>query len=156
MPIDSRAFRNVLGHFTTGVTIVTAEVAGELFGMTANAFASVSLAPPLVLVSVARTAQLHPRIAEAGRFAISILGEEHESVSAHFAGRPDPMLALEWRRHASGTPVLAGALATIDCVLERAIDVGDHTLYIGAVQAADAREGAPLVYHKGRYRALSG
>lgn len=151
MPVDPKDFRRVLGSFASGVTVVAAEVEGAIHGMTASAFISVSMDPPLVLVSVSRKAHLHPLVARAGAFTVSFLGAHQAAVSNHFAGRPDPTLDLSWRRTEPGAPVLADALATLDCTLEQAIDAGDHTLYVGRVRALDAVDGDPLTYFRGRY-----
>lgn len=151
---DTSAFRSVMGSFATGITVVTAEHAGQICGMTASAFLSVSLDPPLVLVSVARSATLHARVVAAGRYAVSMLGAGGEAVSNHFAGRPTADAEIRFTREASATPVLLDALAWVDCSLESAVEAGDHTLFIGRVEALGRREGAPLVYYRGKYREL--
>lgn len=151
MSVDPKEFRRVLGSFASGVTVVAAEEAGTIHGMTASAFISVSMDPPLVLVSVSRKAHLHPVVAAAGAYTVSFLRADQAAVSNHFAGRPDPALGITWRRTEAGAPVLAEALATLDCTLEQAIDAGDHTLYVGRVRGLDAAEGDPLTYFRARY-----
>ncbi len=154
MPVDPKEFRRALGSFASGVTVVAAEVDGAIHGMTASAFISVSMEPPLVLVSVSRKAHLHPIVAQAGAYSVSILGAHQAAISNHFAGRPNPELDIAWARTDAGQPVLADALTTLSCTLEQAIDAGDHTLYVGRVMGVDIREGEPLAYFRGGYQTL--
>ncbi|MCL6575424.1 flavin reductase family protein [Kyrpidia sp.] len=153
--MDAMTFRQVMGLFGTGVTVVTVPDGDGAHGMTANSFTSVSLDPPLILVSVDRRARTHELIREAGRFGVSILREEQEGVSRHFAGKPDPAVAAaleyEWPED---IPVLAGSLAQIACRLWAEYDGGDHTLYVGEVLYLAANEGRPLLFFQGRYRRL--
>jgi len=154
MSLDPKDFRRALGSFASGVTVVAAEHADGLQGMTASAFISVSMDPPLVLVSVSRRAQFHAAPPRAGGYTVSVLAADQEALSAHFAGRPDPQLQVSWERTSRGTPVLAGALATIDCTLETAVEAGDHTLYVGRVVEVAVHERPPLLYWRGGYRRL--
>ena len=151
MSVDPKEFRRALGSFASGVTVVAAEVGGTIHGMTASAFISVSMDPPLVLVSVARTAHLHPIVAQSGAYTVSVLAAHQAPLSNHFAGRPDPALAINWRRTPTGAPVLADVLTTIDCTLVQAIEAGDHTLYVGQVLGVAVQDGEPLTYFRGRY-----
>lgn len=153
--VDPVAFRRTLGSFLTGVTVVSAVRDARVHGMTASAFLSVSLEPPLVLVSVQKTAHMHAHLADAGAFAVSVLPEGTEVISNHFAGRPDPGLELRWQHEGVVTPVLADALAWVDCTLEQAIPAGDHTLFLGRVRGLGWREGRPLAYFRGRYERLA-
>ncbi len=151
--IDPREFRNCLGRFATGVTVITTEVDGQVHGMTANGFMSVSLDPPLVLISVGNQAHLNNLLPQSGRYGISILGENHEYFSRHFAGRPVEGLAIPFVRK-KDMPVLEGAAA---CLVARVVDIhpaGDHTLYIGQVEYLEACEARPLLFFAGKYRAL--
>jgi flavin reductase (DIM6/NTAB) family NADH-FMN oxidoreductase RutF len=157
MAVDSAEFRRILGHWTTGVAIVTSLAPnGRPRGLTANAVASVSLEPPLVLVCVERGADTHDSIRSAGSFAISILPQTAERTARRFAGdETDAKFeGIAWRAEQSGAPVLDEALAWVDCRLQDAHDAGDHSIYVGAVLAGDAREGEPLAYYRGGFGRL--
>lgn len=153
--VDPVAFRRTLGSFLSGVTVVSAVRDAHVYGMTASAFLSVSVDPPLVLVSVQKTAHMHAHVLDARAFAVSVLAEGAEAVSNHFAGRADPELELRWKHDEVATPVLADALAWVDCTLEKEVDAGDHTLFLGRVQGLGWREGRPLAYYRGRYGRLA-
>lgn len=152
MSIDPKIFRDTLGRFCSGITVVMVEDAQGQRGMTASAFISVSMDPPLVLVAVARRAHLHARLND--RYTLSLLAAGQDQVSNHFAGRPDPLPEGTITRNAAGHPVIAGALGWIDCVVHDRVDAGDHTLFIGRVESVDSFDGEPLAYFRGRYRAL--
>jgi flavin reductase (DIM6/NTAB) family NADH-FMN oxidoreductase RutF len=150
---DSRQFRNALGRFASGVTVVTTCYEGRTHGMTANAFVSVSLAPPLILVSIDNRAYLHRILPDAGRYGISVLAEEQEVLSNHFAGRTVEGLHIRFvERH--GMPLLAGAVAYFVVHVIDAHPAGDHTLYIGRVEHFEATDGPPLLFHAGKYQQL--
>lgn len=151
--IDPLHFRRVMGRFATGVTVITAEVGGETRGMTANAFMSGSLEPPLCVTSVAKRAHMHAHILEAGRFAVNILTVGQEDMASHFAGRPVPGLKFEFVP-LGGIPTLAGACALITAEIVAAHDCGDHTLVIGGIRFMTADDRPPLLYHAGRYASL--
>lgn len=154
MPVVTPAdYKQALSRFLSGVTVMSVQVQGELHGMTASAFLSVSLDPPLVLVSVAKSAKMHDLVPAAGRFAVSILSAEQQAFSNRFAGYGDA--EPTWVFDETETPVLAGSLAWIDCALHAAHDAGDHTLYIGHVQKVVSFEGSPLAYYRGKYRDLA-
>jgi len=154
MAIEEAEFRRVLGHFATGVAVVAARAeGGPPSGLTANAIASVSLDPPLVLVCVEHTADTHDVIAEAGAFAISVLREDQESVARRFAAE-DSVGKFEGVAHGSdvtGAPILADALAWIDCRLHASHEGGDHTIFVGEVVGGDAGRGVPLTFFRGGY-----
>lgn len=154
--IDPLRFRQVLGHFASGVTVVTTETPdGEVHGMTANAFLSVSLEPPLVLVAIDNRAQMHALLPQTHRFGISILAEDQQAVSRHFAGRPQEGLPIVFLRH-QGVPLIAGAVAHVVCRLHETHPAGDHTLYIGRVEHLSHQVGMrPLMFYGGEYRALN-
>jgi flavin reductase (DIM6/NTAB) family NADH-FMN oxidoreductase RutF len=155
MAIDSAEFRRVLGHFVTGVSVVTAvdPRTTEPHGLTVNALASVSLEPPLVLVCVDRVSETHEVIAAAECFAVNVLAEDQEVLSRRFAmpDRPERFRAVAWRERATGAPVLDVALAWMDCGLWAVYPGGDHTIYVGEVLEADAHEGEPLLFYRGGY-----
>jgi flavin reductase (DIM6/NTAB) family NADH-FMN oxidoreductase RutF len=150
-------FRAALGRFASGVTVVTVETAeGDVHGMTANAFCSVSLRPPLVLVCVDHLAETYLHLREHERFGISVLKENQEALSEFFADperNPDAAyrLGIEYRKMTSGTPVLAEALVNLDCRRVEAHPAGDHTIFVSEVNEIALGQGAPLLYFRGRY-----
>lgn len=152
-PVDPALFRRVMGCFTTGVTVITAMTEGEVRGMTANAFMSGSLTPPLCIISVAKKARMHETLVKAGHFGVSMLAHGQESVSQHFArqGVTEPDLSFE---HISGIPVLAGVSAAVAATVEACHDCGDHSLFIGRVVGLRDDNRPPLVYHGGKYATL--
>jgi flavin reductase (DIM6/NTAB) family NADH-FMN oxidoreductase RutF len=151
--VDPSAFRRVMGRFATGVTIVVAEFAGDIRGMTANAFMSGSLDPPLCVISVARRAHMHAHLAAAARFSVSILAAGQEDVATHFAGRPVPGLAVTFDSIA-GVPAIPGAAATIAAAVVGSHECGDHTIFIGQILSMTAHDLPPLAYHNSRFAAL--
>ena len=153
LDVDQRLFRRVMGRFTTGVTVITAAEEGHVRGMTANAFMSGSLEPPLCLVSIAKRARMHPVIASADHFGVSMLAENQIEISDHFAGRPNATVNVEFER-LGPAPVLADACARIAARIVARHDCGDHTIFVGHILRMDSDERPPLVYHAGRYRAL--
>lgn len=154
--IDPPAFRDVLGHWPSGVVVVTGMVDGTPSGMACNSFTSVSLEPPLVGFFPAVTSSTWPGIRDAGRFCVNVLASHHESVSRTFAARGiDRFAEIGWHDRA-GSPALDEAVAWIDCTLEDELPTGDHTLVLGRVQAmAASADGEPLVFHRGRYAAVA-
>ena len=156
--IPADQFREVLGHFATGVTIVTTTNGdGRPTGLTASAFTSVSLEPPLVLVCVDHKAQSYPALIERGRFAVNILTTRDEDVSRRFAtSRLDKFDGVPHRLGELGLPLLEGALAQLECVTVARHVEGDHTILVGRVERARSAPGEPLLYYRGRYGRLSG
>ncbi len=155
-PVLERAhFRKVMGRFATGVTVITARAEGETRGMTANAFMSGSLEPPLCVVSIDKRAHMHGHLARAGRFAVNILARDQESHARHFAGRPDPALRVVFSE-LYGIPTLAAAAARMTAELSAAHDCGDHTLFIGRVLFMTAGDKPPLLFYASRYGGLAG
>lgn len=151
--IDQRLFRRVMSRFATGVTVITARDGDEVRGMTANAFMSGSLEPPLLVISVAKRAHMHACLLAAKRFGVNILGELQEEVSEHFAGRPNPRLSVSFEER-ERAPVLADACARIAAETLVRHDCGDHTIFIGHILHMEANDRAPLLYYAGRYRSL--
>jgi flavin reductase (DIM6/NTAB) family NADH-FMN oxidoreductase RutF len=156
MSIDAPRYRQVIGHFPTGVTVITTNAGGKLHGMTANAIASVSLNPLLMLVSVAHDAHMHTEIEKAGRFGVNILSEAQEDVSRHFAQQLEPeqgrLGGFEYHLGAQGTPIIEGALAYVECEVADRHAGGDHTIFFGRVLGGDVLiEGRPLVYFRSGY-----
>ncbi|MFJ5713244.1 flavin reductase family protein [Neobacillus sp. NPDC093127] len=153
--MDDRTFRNAMGKFATGVTVITTELDGEVHGMTANAFMSVSLNPRLVLISIGERAKMLNKIKESGTFAVNILSEEQREVSMLFAGQIQEKREIEFDRLAE-LPVIKDSLANICCKVYRQHVEGDHTLFIGEVTDIVLRDGAPLAFYEGKYREIVG
>jgi flavin reductase (DIM6/NTAB) family NADH-FMN oxidoreductase RutF len=155
MPIDEFRFRQALGHFATGVTVVTTEHQGQLYGMTVSSFASLSLRPPLVLICIEKGLNTHEAIAASGRFAVNILEQRQEHLSRRFATHDDnKFLGVAWHTSQFGLPVLEGVLTVIECQLRDAVPGGDHTIFIGEVMDAQVNQGSPLLYYRRGYREL--
>jgi flavin reductase (DIM6/NTAB) family NADH-FMN oxidoreductase RutF len=154
LPFTAREFRDAMGQFATGVVVISTEVEGDAHAMTANAFMSGSLEPPLVLVSVACTARMHEKIRSAQHFGVSVLAQDQLQVSSHFAGRPVEGFRPDFDR-LQGLPVIRGAAVHVAARLEHAYPCGDHTLYVGRVLAlrGQSEKPPPLLYHGGRYAA---
>jgi flavin reductase len=148
---EQRRFRDALGTFATGVTIVSTRCEDRAHGMTANGFMSVSLAPALVVVSIAAKARMHDILLRAGRYGVSVLAREQEAVSRHFAGRPQGEEIALVESH--GVPLVDGALTHVADVVD-AHSGGDHTLFIGEVVHFGHRAGEPLIFHSGAYSRL--
>ena len=152
--IDPRTFRATMGRFATGVTVVTTGTEGSVHGMTANAFLSVSLTPPLVLVSVDNRAKIAQHLVAGTRYGVNILSEKQEDLSRHFGGRPQEGIHIPFVWH-DGTPMLDGCVAHI---VARVVDIhvaGDHTLYIGHVEYLKWWEKRPLLFYAGQYDQLT-
>ena len=148
--IDARRFRRVMGRFATGVTVITARDGDGVRGMTATAFMSGSLEPPLCIVSVAKRARMHRLLLKAGHYGVSILAEGQEEYSRHFAGRRARSLTVGFDEIA-GVPLLADACGRIATEIAACHDCGDHSLFLGRILSLDSDGRPPLVYHAGRY-----
>ena len=160
--LDERRYRDVLGRFVTGVTVITTASPTpegiQPWGTTVNAFTSVSLEPPLVLICVGRERSIHPVIARAGRFAVNILAEESQGLSDCFAGAPSPLprsafCGASYVLSPTGLPILHAGVAHLECDVERTLDGGDHTIYLARVTGLGLSEvhPLPLLYYRGRY-----
>ena len=148
-------FRRTLGMFATGVTIITTRLGEQVHGMTANAFMSVSLQPPLVLISVDRRARMHALLNEGARYGISVLADGQERLSDHFAGRASDEEAIEAHFEVvHETPLVEGAIAQLVAKVVRSYWGGDHSLFIGQVEYARHAGGPPLLVHGGKYEQL--
>jgi len=156
--VDASLFRQLLGRFATGVTVLTTrDSEGQPVGMTASSVAAVSLEPPLLLVSVDRKNVMHDALSRASHFVVNVLAADQEALSRRFA-------SLEERRfegvgfHPSrlGLPVLEGVLAHIECAKEAAVPAGDHTVYFGVVTGGGVTDRRPLLYYRGGYANLAG
>ena len=158
---NSAMFRRVAGTFATGVTVITVErEPGQVHGMTANSFTSVSLEPLLVSVCVDHDARLLSFLKAQRRFGVSILGVGQQELSQHFAkGEQTPeaeqRLGIRFVWTPDGVPLLEEALAHLACNVVAEYPAGDHTIFIGEVESMDCREGEPLLFHRGQYRRLA-
>jgi flavin reductase len=157
----SKDFRSAVGSFATGVTVVTTRGEEHAYGMTANAFSSVSLDPPLVLVCVISQSEGSEHIRRNGCFAVNVLKADQEPLSRYFASRDRPrgrdaFGEVDHRIAASGSPILEGAIGYLDCRLHTSHDAGDHEIFIGEVlELGFDPEGEPLVFHGGRYKLVA-
>jgi flavin reductase (DIM6/NTAB) family NADH-FMN oxidoreductase RutF len=158
--IGSRAFRDAMGQFATGVTVITTEGPGGPHGMTANAVTSVSLDPPLLLVCVSHSARLARYLTIERRFAVNILGADQEAVSRYFSGGwRESRHALDIRfDYVDGTPTLGCSIATLICDVSDRYEGGDHDIVLGRVRGLRAgdTDRAPLLFFRGRYESLAG
>jgi 3-hydroxy-9,10-secoandrosta-1,3,5(10)-triene-9,17-dione monooxygenase reductase component len=157
IPFDSREFRDVLGHFATGVTVVTGTADGVPLGLAANAFSSVSLDPPLILVCMSASSETWPAIRKTGAFAVNVLGEHQEDLSRRFGRKDvDRFESIAWETAVTGSPLFPDALAWIDCVIDAEHSAGDHTVVIGRVVALARQHegGRPLLFFQGTYGRL--
>lgn len=155
-PESARAFRDALGAFATGVTIVTTRTEHGPLGITANSFSSVSIDPPLVLWSPAKSSRRYAPFAAAERFAIHVLGAEQADICEAFVKDGDAFADFETTNLMKGVPLIENCLARFECALFAQHDAGDHTVIIGEVVAAETRPGEPLVFARGRYGRFTG
>lgn len=157
MAIDKATFRRLLGTFAAGVTVVTTRGPGRRpYGLTATAFTSVSLDPPLVLVCIDRKAESHPHLAPGGVFAVNFLARDQQDVSQRFAvSGGDKFAAIDWTSGRLGAPILGGTIGHVECRIAHAYDGGDHTIFVGQIESGDATDGEPLLYFRGAYRGIA-
>ena len=148
--LDQARFREVLGHFATGITIVTATEEGVPVGFSCQSFAALSLDPPMVILAPARSSTSWPRIAQAGAFCVNILEEHQEAVCRAFAiSGGDKFDGVAWSPGpATGAPVIDGSLAHVECTLGAIFDGGDHELVTGHVVGMGAGDGGPLLFYR--------
>ena len=155
--VPPHEFRQLLGRFATGVTVVTA-VDGQRrpFGMTASSLSSVSLEPPLILLAIEKIAAIHPVVTTGSRFVVNILAADQEALSRRFAQKGDDRFeGIGYAESPDGVPVLDGVLAHLECERWAIHDAGDHTLLIGRVTGGNAEDGRPLCYFRGGYTGLA-
>jgi 4-nitrophenol 2-monooxygenase / 4-nitrocatechol 4-monooxygenase, reductase component len=155
-PLDPSEFRNVIGHFASGVTVITTTAEGQRHGTTASAVTSLALEPPMLLVCMNRESATGVAMASSGAFAVNILGEEHGELAIRFARKGhDKFEGVEMADGARGQPLLAGAIAHLECRVTEQVAAGTHTVFIAEVEAATAQVGAPpLAYYRGRFGRL--
>ncbi|MCM3725012.1 flavin reductase family protein [Neobacillus cucumis] len=150
--MDDRQFRTAMGKFATGVTVIATEVEGDIHGMTANAFMSVSLDPKLIVISVREQAKILSKLQESKTFSVNILAEDQQEVSMIFAGQIKDK-QVEFGR-LDGKPVIPGAIAQIACEVSAEHVEGDHTLVIGKVTDIHLADKEALIFYSGKYRSL--
>lgn len=151
---DSAEFRQVLGHFPTGVTVVAAVSDGEPAGLAIGSFGSVSLEPPLVMFCPGKSSSSWPAIERSGVFCVNVLAADQADLSSRFAGRePDKFAGVAWSTRSTGSPVIDGCLAWIDCTIETVHEAGDHWIVIGRVVdlGVGRPDAGPLIFFKGGY-----
>lgn len=157
--IEPVSFREALGHYASGITVITSHVEDEPIGFTCQSFYSVSVSPPLVSFSVMCNSASYPKIRQAGRFLVNILSGGQVGISNQFARRgTDKWHGVEWQASPLGNPIIAGSLHWLDCEIHAEHAAGDHLIVIGEVKALKLQEAAaeqPLLYFKGQYRNLA-
>jgi len=149
---DSRAYRDTMGQYCTGVVIVTGNEDGTLVGFAAQSFVSLSLEPPLIAICPAKTSTSWPRIRATGHFCINVLADDQEAVSEEFA-QSGRAADVPWNTNATSAPILGGAIAYVECALDAEHDAGDHTVAVGRVLAFETlrHDARPLIYFRGEY-----
>jgi flavin reductase (DIM6/NTAB) family NADH-FMN oxidoreductase RutF len=149
-------YRRACAQFATGVTVVTTlDEEGHPHGMTANSFTSVSLNPPLVLVSIDLRNAILGHFSTSTHFAVNVLAEDQEGMSRRFSSTSENRFhGVEWHPAASGVPLLGGALSHLECAVTQVLEVGDHSVLIGEVEHAEYRAGKPLLFFDSSYRKL--
>jgi flavin reductase (DIM6/NTAB) family NADH-FMN oxidoreductase RutF len=152
--MDDRQFRTAMGKFATGVTVIATDVDGDVHGMTANAFMSVSLDPKLVVISIGEKARILEKIKQSRTFSVNILAANQQELSMIFAGQLKEHREVKFER-LDGKPVLNGAVAQIACEVSAEHLEGDHTLFIGRVTDIHLEDAEPLIFYSGKYRALA-
>jgi 3-hydroxy-9,10-secoandrosta-1,3,5(10)-triene-9,17-dione monooxygenase reductase component len=154
---DQARFREVLGHFATGITIVTATEDGEPVGFSCQSFAALSIDPPMVVLAPAKSSTSWPRIAAAGSFCVNILGEHQEAVCRAFAvSGGNKFDGVDWTPGVTGSPLIDGSLATLECTLGAIFEGGDHEIVTGHVVDMEIGKGSPLLFYRsgfGRFEA---
>src|SRR4051812_12604974 len=152
--MDDRQFRTAMGKFATGVTVIATDLEGDVHGMTANAFMSVSLDPKLVVISIGEKARILEKIKQSKTFSVNILAADQQELSMIFAGQLKEHREVEFDR-LDGKPVLKGAVAQIACEVSAEHVEGDHTLFIGKVTDIHLEDAEPLLFYNGKYRSLT-
>jgi len=158
MAFDAAELRRVMGCFATGVTVITTrDQTGRPYGLTANAVTSLSLEPPLLLICVDRKAETFPHFFDSKIFVLNILAEDQEDISRRFAKTGgDKFTGVRYRIGRLDTPILEGTLGHVECRIIETLEGGDHVIHVGEVEEADAGEGRPLLFFRGKYHHLRG
>ncbi|MFD1211511.1 flavin reductase [Arthrobacter sp. GCM10027362] len=153
--VDDGTFRNVVGHFASGVTVITAAAGGHLYGSTVSAVSSLSMDPPMMLVCLNRKSSTHGGVLESGRFAVNILADGQQALAMNFASsKGSKYEEVDYSFSPHGVPLLDGALASIECVVEETAAGGTHTVFLARVVSAGVRPGEPLAYFRGKFGRL--
>jgi len=154
---DGQQLRRFMGLFATGVTIITTRDAhGNAYGLTANAFTSLSLDPPLVLICIDRKSETFAHFYDSKTFVVNILSEDQQPLSARFAkSGGDKFAGVPHRRGLLGTPVIDGVLGSIECRIVETHEAGDHVIHVGQVEHAEVAGGRPLLFFQGKYRSMA-
>jgi 3-hydroxy-9,10-secoandrosta-1,3,5(10)-triene-9,17-dione monooxygenase reductase component len=157
MTIDAQELRRVMGHFATGVTVITTkDQGGGPNGLTANAFMSLSLNPPLILISIDKGATCYACFAPDNGFTVNFLSEHQEEISRRFATKGiDKFAGLKWKEGSNGAAILDGVLGYVECRITQCYDGGDHTIVLGEILNVSAAGERPLLFFKGKYQRLS-
>lgn len=162
MGVDGQALRQAMRQWATGVTVVTSRTPAGPHGITVNSFTSLSLAPPLCLICIDRRTRAYEEIPRAGRFVVNVLSEDQEEIAARFAGRRPEMSdlfeGLPLLAAPSGAPVFSGVVSYLDCTLQEQLAGGDHTIFVGRVEHAEAPGPAgrsPLLFYGGGFRRVA-
>lgn len=156
MAFDSTVQRRIMGHFATGVTVVTTRCGEELCGLTVSSFCSLSLSPPLVSIAIDHRTYSYAFLKSSGVFAVNILSSEQEDISRRFAmAGPKNFADLPIISAVTGSPILSESLGWVDCRTVQVYGGGDHDIFVGEIVAGDSREAEPLLYYHGRYRRLA-
>ena len=150
---EERRFRDAMGAFATGITIVSINDGIEDMGMTVNAFMSISLNPKLIAVSIDKNASLYSKLDKSTHFGVSVLSSDQKDYSMIFARQKEPTKPVVFGKMA-GVPVLDDALANLSCEVFKKVEAGDHVIYIGRVNEFTSRLGDPVLYHQGSYQSL--
>ena len=154
--LDPKQLRRVMGHFATGVTVITTcDSHGNVYGLTANAITSVSLEPPLLLICIDRKAETFAHFYDSKAFTVNILTEEQQELSSRFAkSGGDKFSGLSHRTGRCGTPIIDGCLGYIECRIVATHEAGDHVIHIGQVECAEVNAARPLLFYQGQYRKI--
>jgi flavin reductase (DIM6/NTAB) family NADH-FMN oxidoreductase RutF len=154
--LDGKELRRVMGLFATGVTIITTrDTKGNFYGLTANAFTSLSLSPPLVLICIDRKAETFAHFYDSKCFVVNVLAESQQELSTRFAkSGGDKFAGVAHRRGHLGVPVIEGAIAALECRITETHDAGDHVIHIGEVEHVEINDGRPLLFFRGQYRQI--
>lgn len=159
MAITKEEFKQTMSCWASGITIVTTNHENGLLAMTASSFTSLSAEPPLILVAVNKSTRIHPKIAEQKAFGVMILSSSQEEISSSGAGFRGPegnfLPGISFRKEITGAPILNDSLAWMDCSLDACYEAGDHTIYVGKIEATGSQEGEPLLWFSRGYCKLS-
>ncbi len=159
MAVTKEQFKQTMSCWASGITIITTKHEDGMLAMTASSFTSLSAEPPLILVAVNKTARIHPKIAEQKAFGVMILASNQEETSSCGAGFRGPegnfLAGIAFHQKITGAPILNDCLAWLDCSLYASHDAGDHTIYIGKIEATGSQEGEPLLWYSRGYRRLA-